>query len=65
MVEGSSMIGIPLVIVVSERDMPGIEPGSLGWHTSDLINEPPEVRHRNELRNKYTKRQQKNTLPTT
>ena len=27
---GSSMIGFPLVIAVSERDIPGIEPGPLG-----------------------------------
>ena len=33
------MIGFPLVISVSERDMPGIEPGPLGWHTSTLTNE--------------------------
>ena len=26
-VGGSSMIGFPLVIAVSERDMPGIKPG--------------------------------------
>ena len=39
MLGGSSMIGFPLVIAVSERDMPGIEPGVLGWHTSVLTNE--------------------------
>ena len=35
-VGGSSMIGFPLVIAVSERDMPGIELGPLGWqwHTN-------------------------------
>ena len=43
-VGGSSMTGFPLVIAVSERDMPGIEPGPLGWHTSALINELHEVR---------------------
>ena len=43
-VGGSSMIGFPLVISVSERDMPGIEPGPLGWHTSALTNELKEVR---------------------
>ena len=43
-VDGSSMIGFPLVIAVSERDMPGIEPGPLGWHTSALTNELQEVR---------------------
>ena len=32
--DGSSMIGSPIVIADSERDMPGIEPGPLGWHTS-------------------------------
>ena len=37
------MIGFPLVISVSERDMPGIEPGPLGWHTSALTNELQEV----------------------
>ena len=31
---GSSMIGLPLVIAVTERHMPGIEPVPLGWHTS-------------------------------
>ena len=30
----SSMIGFPLAH--SERDMPGIKPGPLGWHTSTL-----------------------------
>ena len=38
------MVGFPLVIAVSERDMPGIEPGPLGWHTSALTNELQEVR---------------------
>ena len=41
------MIGFPLVInviAVSERDMPGVEPGPLGWHTSSLTNELKEVR---------------------
>ena len=32
--DSSSMIGSPIVITDSERDMPGIEPGPLGWHTS-------------------------------
>ena len=39
---GSSMIWFPLVIVViavSEPDMPGMEPGPPGWHTSALTNE--------------------------
>ena len=33
MVGGSSMIVFPLVIAVSERDLPGIETGPPGWHT--------------------------------
>ena len=45
-VGGSSMIGFPLVIAFSERDMPGIEPGPLGWHTSTLTNELQEVRQK-------------------
>ena len=36
------MIRFPLVIAVSERDMPGIETGPLGWHTSALTNELQE-----------------------
>ena len=36
---GRSMIRFPLVIAVSERDMPGFEPGPQGWHTSALTNE--------------------------
>ena len=43
-VDGSRMIGIPLSIVDSEWDMPWIEPGPLGWHTSALTNELQEVR---------------------
>ena len=36
-VGGSSVLRVfPLVIAVSERDMPGIEPGPLGWYTSAL-----------------------------
>ena len=42
-VGGISMIGFPLVISVSEWDMPGIEPGPLGLHTSTLTNELQEV----------------------
>ena len=42
-VGGNSMIRFRLVIAVSERDMPGIEPGPLGWHTSALTNELQEV----------------------
>ena len=41
-VGGSSMIEFPLVIAVSKRDMPGIEPGPLGWYTSALTNELQE-----------------------
>ena len=37
------MIGFLLVIAVSEQDMPGIEPGPLGWHTNALINELIEI----------------------
>ena len=29
---------------VHEQDMPGIKPGTLGWHTSALTNELQEVR---------------------
>jgi hypothetical protein len=43
-VGGSSMIGFRHVINDTERDMPGIEPGSLGWHTRALTNELQEVR---------------------
>ena len=32
--DGRSMIGFLLVIADSERDMPGIETGPQGWHTS-------------------------------
>ena len=42
---GSSMIGFPLEIAVSEQDMPVIEPGPLGWHTSALTNELQGVMH--------------------
>ena len=41
-VGGTSMIGSPLVIAVSEQDMPGIKLGLLGWHTSAPMN--PDVR---------------------
>ena len=37
------MIGFPLVIAESERDMPGIRPGPLGWHTNALTTELQEV----------------------
>ena len=43
MVGGSSMIGFPLVIAVSDRDMPGIEPGPLGCRSHTLTNELQEV----------------------
>ena len=36
------MIGFPLVIAVSEKSMPGIKPGPLGWHTSALTKELQE-----------------------
>ena len=38
-VGGSSMIGLPLVIADSIRDMPGITPGPLGWYFSALTTE--------------------------
>ena len=34
--DGSSMVGFPLVIADSLQDIPGIEPGPLGWHTNAL-----------------------------
>ena len=37
------MIGFPLLIADSERDMPGIEPWPLGWYTTALTNELKEV----------------------
>ena len=36
------MIGLPLVIADSERDMPGIELGPLGWHASTLTTDLQE-----------------------
>ena len=42
-VGGTSIIGFPLVIAVSEQDIPGIEPGKLRWQTSALTNELQEV----------------------
>ena len=43
-VDGSSMIGFPLYLIAdSEWDMPAIEPGLLGWHTSALTTELKEV----------------------
>jgi hypothetical protein len=44
MVGGSSIIGFPLVIADSERDMPVIKPGPLGYYTSALTNKLQEVR---------------------
>ena len=35
-VAAASFRVFPLVIADSERDMPGIEPGPLGWYTSAL-----------------------------
>ena len=44
-VGGSSVLRVfPLVIAVSERDMPGFEPGPLGWYTSALTTGLQEVR---------------------
>ena len=40
----SSVIGFPLVIADSERDMQGIEHEPLGWHTSTLTFVLQEVR---------------------
>ena len=37
------MIGFPHVIADSEGDIPGIEPGPLGWHTSALTIELQET----------------------
>ena len=51
MVVGSSMIGFPLEIAISEQDMPGIERGPLGWHTSALTNELQEIH--NKLARKF------------
>ena len=44
MVVAAAWSGFPLVVAVSERDMAGIEPGPLGWHTSAITNELQEVR---------------------
>ena len=44
-VGGSNITWVfPLVIADSERDMPGIEPGPLGWYTSALTTGLQEVR---------------------
>ena len=39
------MIGFSLVIADSKRDIPVIEPGPLGSHTSALTTKLQEVRH--------------------
>jgi hypothetical protein len=36
MVDGSYMIELPIVIADYEREMAGIEPGPLIWHTNEL-----------------------------
>ena len=41
---GSSIIRFPLVIAVSEWDMPGIEPGTLGWHNREMARTRIRVR---------------------
>ena len=44
-VGGSSVLRVfPFVIAVSEWDMPGIEPGPLGWYTRALTTGLQEVR---------------------
>ena len=43
-VDGSSMVGFPLVKADSEQDMPGIEHWPLGWHSTALTTELQEVR---------------------
>ena len=43
MLDSSSMVGFPLVIANFEQDMPGNEPGSLGWHTSAQITDLQEL----------------------
>ena len=46
MVGGSSTIWVfPLVIADSEREMPGIEPGPLGWYASALTTGLQEVNY--------------------
>ena len=45
LIGGSSIVLVfPLEIADSERDMPGIEPGPLGWDTSALTTRLQEVR---------------------
>ena len=41
------MLAFPVVTADSEQDMPGIEPGPLGWHTSTLTTELQQVRQGN------------------
>jgi hypothetical protein len=42
---GSSIIWVfPLVLADSERNMPGIKPGPLGWYTSALTTGYKKVR---------------------
>ena len=50
------MIRFPLVIADSERDMPGIEPGLLGWHTSALTTDLQEVRYETDRQHKTYRR---------
>ena len=38
-VDGSSIIRFPLVLADSEGEMPGMEPGPVGWYTSALTTE--------------------------
>ena len=42
----ASLTLFTLVIDNSERDMPGIEPGSLEWHISSLTAELQELRQK-------------------
>ena len=45
LIGSSSIIWVfPLVIADSEQDMPGIEPGPLGWYTTALTTRLQEVR---------------------
>ena len=38
------MIGFPIVIAVSEWNMPGIKPGTLGWHNREMARTRISVR---------------------
>ena len=42
-VDGSGMVGFPLVILIAGR--PGIEPGQIGWDTSNLTTQLQELSH--------------------